>query len=119
MTGNIRHRTFDFAVRIVQFTESLPGTTSLSIITKQVVRSGLSVGANVEEAIAASSRADFSHRMSIALREARETLYWLGIIKALGIVNLDGVESLLSEADQISRIPGAIVSSTRGTRRKT
>lgn len=75
MTKDIRDRTFEFAVKIVQFTDSLPRTMSIAIITKQLIRSGLSIGANVEEANAASSRVDFSHRMSIALQEGRETLY--------------------------------------------
>jgi four helix bundle protein len=119
MTGDIRDRTFEFAVKIIQFTESLPRTTSLSIITKQLIRAGLSIGANVEEAKAASSRIDFSHRMGIALREGRETLYWLRIVKALNVASPGEMELVISEADQIARILGAIVSSTRGTRRKT
>lgn len=118
MVRDIRERTFAFAVMVVRFSESVPSTTSSWVVLKQLVRSATSVGANVEEAAAASSRVDFAHRMLIALREGRETLYWLRIIKATFVQSISNIDSLISEADQITRILGAIVSSVRGKRKQ-
>jgi len=67
---DIRQRTFDFAVRIVRLAEHLPNTRAAAVIAKQLVRAGTSIGANVEEAVAASSKNDFTYKMNIALREA-------------------------------------------------
>ena len=74
---------------------------------------------NVEEATAASSKADFAHKMGIALREGREALYWLRIIKAIHPDAAPRIDAIISEADQIARILGAIVSSARGKRKTT
>lgn len=119
MIRDIKERTFAFAVMVVRFSESLPSTTSSAIVAKQLIRAATSVGANVEEAAAASSRADFAHKMLIALREGRETLYWLRIIKATFALATSDMDPLISEADQITRILGAIASSLRGKRKQT
>jgi four helix bundle protein len=73
MYRDIRERTFLFSVQIVKLAERMPETRSGKLLANQLVRSGTSVGANVEEASAAFSRNDYAYRMSIALREARET----------------------------------------------
>ena len=88
------------------------------IIAKQLIRAGTSIGANVEEATAALSRPDFAYKMGIALREARETSYRLRIVKASGLLSSNEPEQIISEAGQIARILGAIVSSTRGKRKQ-
>jgi len=72
---DIKDRTFRFALTIISLVEALPDTISAKTIGKQLIRSGTSIGANVEEATAAHSKADFIYRMNVALREARETLY--------------------------------------------
>jgi len=118
MIRDIRERTFEFAVMTIRFSESLPSTTNSAIVIKQLVRSSSSIGANVEEASAASSKADFAYKMGIALREGRETLYWLRIIRAVYSVTVSNIDPLISEADQITRILGAIVSSARGKRKR-
>jgi four helix bundle protein len=88
------------------------------VIGKQLLRSGTSVGANVEEAESASSKDDFIYRMNVALREARETHYWLRLIKGAGIAKAEQVNVLITEADELRRILGAIVSSSRGRRKR-
>jgi len=94
---DIKDRTFRFALAIISLVESLPDTISAKTIGKQLIRSGTSVGANVEEATAAHSKNDFIYRMNVALREARETLYWLRlldaseVLDATRIVDLEGV----------------------------
>jgi four helix bundle protein len=82
-------------------------------IIDQLLKSGTSVGANLEEAKAGSSRREFVRYVEIALREARETVYWLRICLALKLGPAGEVESLCGEAEQISRILGSIVVNTK------
>ena len=114
---DIKDRTFRFALTIISLVEALPNTTSAKTIGKQIIRSGTSIGANVEEATAAHSKADFIYRMNMALREARETLYWLRLLEASQISETKIAAEILQEADEITRILGAIVSSARGKRK--
>ncbi len=114
---DIRTRTFDFALRIVRLTDDLPTTISSRTIAKQLVRAGTSVGANVEEANAASSKDDFIYKMNIALREARETHYWLRIIRESNLLPKIRLESFCIEAEELTKILGAIVSKSRKNRK--
>ena len=114
---DIKDRTFRFALTIISLVETLPNTISAKTIGKQLIRSGTSIGANVEEATAAHSKADFIYRMNVALREARETLYWLRLLEASQISETKIAAEILQEADEITRILGAIVSSARGKRK--
>jgi four helix bundle protein len=77
----IKERTYDFALRIIKLSKSIPTTREGNILAKQVMRSGTSIGANVEEATGAFSKDDFTYKMNIALKEARETHYWLRLIR--------------------------------------
>ena len=114
---DIKDRTFRFALTIISLVEALPNTISAKTIGKQIIRSGTSIGANVEEATAAHSKADFIYRMNMALREARETLYWLRLLEASQISETKIAAEILQEADEITRILGAFVSSARGKRK--
>jgi len=80
----------------------------------QVLRSGCSIGANVEEAQAAHSKRDFIYRILIALREARETHYWLRLIRDSNAVGREHSSALISEAEQLKKVLGAIASKARG-----
>jgi four helix bundle protein len=114
---DIKARTFRFALQIIALVEKLPNTISAKTIGKQLIRSGTSIGANVEEATAAHSKSDFVYRMNISLREARETLFWLRLLDASKVLQSATVSGTLKEADEITRILGAIVSSARGKRK--
>ena len=95
----IQQRSFDLAVRVVRLCRHLdrqPG--SIRALSNQLVRAGTSIGANVEEAQAGQSRADFICKISIALKEARETCYWLRVLAASGIVSGENFSSLQNEA---------------------
>jgi four helix bundle protein len=114
----IVNRTFRFAVMIVAFCaqlDQMPGVGR--VLMSQIARSGTSVGSNVEEAQAAESRADFTSKRSVALKEARETNYRLRVMATARIPKIRPPAELVREADEIRRILGAIVASTRGTRR--
>ena len=74
-------KSYSFAVRIVRLYQHLSAQKKEFVLSKQVLRSGTSIGANVEEAIGGQSRADFVSKMAIAYKEARETSYWLRLLK--------------------------------------
>ncbi len=110
----IQERTFEFAIRIVklcQYLDEKPGVKR--ILSNQLLRSGTSVGANIEEAQAGQSRADFLSKMSIASKEARETLYWLKLLEKAELISGDRLQDLKQEADEIVRILTSIVKSTK------
>ena len=85
----IRARSFDFAVNVVHFCQKLEAKPGVGrILSRQLLRSGTSVGANVEEAQAAQSTADFVSKCSISLKEARESNYWLRLLEASGQIQM-------------------------------
>ena len=115
---DIEERTFGFAVRIVklcQYLDDLPGVSR--ILSKQLLRSGTSIGANVQEAQAGQSRADFISKNSIALKEARETLYWLRLLAATEIAPESRLLPLRTEAEELTRILGSIIVKARGIKK--
>ena len=109
---DIQERTFEFAVRVVKLVNRLPRTVAGIEIGRQVVRAATSIGSNVEEADAAESKRDFIHKMSIAHKEARETRYWLRIVKA-ALLDDDEVQALIQENDELVRILYTIVENAR------
>ncbi len=111
---DIKERTFSFALQIVRLCRSLDSKPrSLRTLAQQLLRSGTSVGANVEEAQAGQSRADFISKYSIALKEARESLYWLRLLDASGELSNGSCKILLKEADEIARIVASIIVSAK------
>jgi four helix bundle protein len=112
---DICERTFQFAVQIVKFCMVLQETPGVHwVLSKQLLRSGTSIGANVEESQAAQSRADFISKNSIARKESRETSYWLRLIAASGASNHPEIPSLTSEANQLNKILTSIIKNTKG-----
>ena len=111
---DILERTFHFAVRIVKLSGKLDERAGVGrIMMSQILRSGTSVPSNVEEAQAAQSKADFISKMSIALKEARETHLRLRLLATAGIVDEAALQSMINEAEEIKRVLGAIIVSTR------
>lgn len=110
-------RTFRLGVDVVRYCNVLDQQPGVGrVLMSQIARSGTSVGANVEEAQAAESKADFISKMSIALKEARETNFRLRVLAAADIQHLVPPAALVDESDEIRRVLGAIVSSAKGTR---
>ena len=111
---NIVERSFEFAVRVVRLCRFLEKQDRVSrTLANQLLRSGTSVGANIEEAQAGQSKADFTAKMSIARKEARETLYWLRLLKATEIVESDKLNDITKEADEQVRILTSIVKTSQ------
>jgi four helix bundle protein len=113
---HIVDRTFEFAVRIIQLCGKMDERPGVGrVMMAQILRAGTSVPANVEEAQAAQSKADFTSKMSIALKEARETHLRLRLLATANIFPEKLLQPLVQESDEIKRIIGAIVvSSKRG-----
>ncbi len=109
---DIRDRTFRFGVQIVKMSNRLPRTAAGFELAKQIIRSGTSIGANVEEADAGESKKDFVHKLSIALKEAQETRYWLRIIIESQLIADEGIQLLLKESDELVRIINTIIKNT-------
>lgn len=91
----------------------MPPEISSNVIGRQLLRSGTSIAANIEEAQASVSRADFANKMGIALKEARETSLWLRLIERTEIVQKSIVAPLLDEVEQLKRILGSISKKVR------
>lgn len=103
---DIGERLVGLAVRIVKVSAAIEKSAAGRIIAGQVVRSGTSAGANYEEARGAESRADFRHKLGIALKELRETRYWLKVIRGSGLLPPAKLDALLDETDQLCKIVG-------------
>lgn len=112
--NSIVDRSFSFAVRVVKLCRFLESQDRVSkTLVNQLLRSGTSIGANVEEAQAGQSKADFIAKMSIARKEARETHYWLRLLKESEIVPASQLPEIITEADEIIRILTAIVKTSQ------
>jgi four helix bundle protein len=107
----IKKRTYEFALRIIDLYRMLISANEY-VLSKQLLKAGTSIGANVEEAIAGQSRADFLSKMSIASKEARESNYWLRLIKDSKILESHDVDALLAESSELIRILTSIVKTT-------
>lgn len=107
----ILDKSFDFALKIIALYKEMSEQKEF-VLSKQLLRSGTSIGANVEEASAAVSKKDFTAKMSISSKEARETRYWLRLIKKSNIVTVS-VDEHLKEVDDIVNILTAIVKTSQ------
>ncbi len=105
-------KTYDFAVKIVNLSRRLV-TQREYILSKQILKSGTSIGANVEEAIGGISKRDFRAKMSISYKEARETDYWLRILKDTGYIEIPEFNALKKELTSILRILYRIIESSK------
>jgi four helix bundle protein len=114
MHKDIQNRTFEFAVRIVNLCRHLDEKPGVGrTIGRQLLRAGTSVGANVEEAQAGQSKADFISKIAIALKEARETLYWLRLLAASNVLPVERLSGLQTEIAELMRVLGAIIVSAK------
>jgi four helix bundle protein len=106
---NIQERAFAFAVRIVRMHRELSRDRTAQRLADQLLDSGSSVGANLEEAEAAHTKADFIYKCRVSLKEARETLYWLRLLTATELVGAKRMAPMITEANEIVAIVTAIV----------
>jgi len=108
----IQKKSFDFAVRIVKFSKILLDRKE-TIIANQILRSGTSVGANIEEAIGASSNKDFINKMTISYKEIRETIYWLKLLFHSEVISKIEFDSMHNDAEEIIKIITKILTTSK------
>ena len=101
---DIKQRSYLFALKIIKLTESLSSNFASKIIADQLLRSGTSIGANIVEAQAASSRKDFTNFLNYALKSANETKFWLGLLRDSGREDKGLIDPLLEDTKQLSNI---------------
>ncbi|MGJ8745687.1 MULTISPECIES: four helix bundle protein [Polaribacter] len=111
----IQIKSYNFAVRVVKLYKHLSQEKKEFVLSKQLLRSGTSIGANVEEAIGGQSRKDFFAKLTIAYKEARESHYWIRLLKDTDFLSDKESESLLTDIDEILKIIGSIQKTVRNT----
>ena len=113
---DLKTRAYFFSIEIVKLVSNFPNEKSFWIIGDQLLRAGTSIGANIIEAKAASSKRDFTNFYNIALKSANETKYWICLLKDTGLVKAEKIQSVLKEADELSKMLGASLLTLRGKR---
>ena len=102
-----------FAIRIIRLYQYLTTEKKEYILSKQILRSGTSIGANIRESVRAQSTADFQAKMQISLKEADETEYWLELLKETDYITGNAAESLLADCEELIRLIVAIVKTSK------
>ena len=108
----ILQKSYAFALQIIQLYKSLIDKKEF-VLSKQILRSGTSIGANIHEAVASESKKDFVHKLGIAVKEARETSYWLSLLKDSAYISIDEFDRLNNSCDEIVRILNSIILTTK------
>ena len=112
-------KSLDFSVRIVNLCKCLRDERHETIMSKQILRSGTSIGANASEAVAAESAEDFIHKLTISLKEANETKYWILLLNRTNYISEEEFKSIMSDCQELRKLIGSIISSTKRNRGKT
>ena len=113
MDNNLYKKSYAFAIRIVKSYQYLSDEKREFILSKQLLRSGTSIGANISEANGAISKADFSAKLSISYKECLETKYWLSLLKDTDFIDLKTFKSMHDDADELAKILYTIINKSR------
>ena len=109
-SNELKKRIYKFILNLISFIDSLPKNDSLcQVATKQLLRSGTSIGANYAEAIAGSSRKDFTNFLTHSLKSANESKFWLALLRDAKKINKNAVNILLKELEELSKILGSSI----------
>ena len=111
-SDRIRERAYAFSLDIIRLYQQIKARNEF-VLSKQLLRSGTSIGANIEEASAAQSRKDFIAKMSVASKEARETLYWLRLLRDSNICTVKELGGTIEESQEIIKMLTAIVKTSQ------
>jgi four helix bundle protein len=114
----IKVKSFSFAIRIVNLYKTLVSRNEY-VMSKQVLRSGTSIGANIREAKNAESKADFIHKMGISQKEADETLYWLELLQATNYISFEEFTSLNNDGVEVLKLIKSIIITSKNNHKKT
>ena len=114
MSENVlKDKSYKFALRVVKLYQHLANEKHEYVMSKQVLRSGTSVGANIEEAGQAQSKPDFIHKLSIAQKESFETHYWIRLLRDSGILTSKSADSLLEDCAEIQKLITASIKTAK------
>jgi len=105
----LAEKSYAFALRAIKLRSYLLSEKGERDISKQILRSGTSIGANVEEALGGQSKKDFLHKLSVAYKEARETHYWIRLLRDSDFLEAAQAQSLLDDCDELLKISGSII----------
>ena len=114
MNNTIKERSYSFAVRAVKLYQYLSLEKREYVMSKQLLRSATSIGANVREALQGQSKADFIAKMSIALKEANESEYWLELLRDTDYLSDEEYTSIGKDSSEIAKLLTSIVKTSRG-----
>ena len=109
----LKDKSYQFALKVIEVCKILQEMNHEFVLSKQLLRSGTSIGANVEEAVGAQSKRDFLSKISIAYKEARETNYWLRLLRDSNLAEPSKLNILIDDSDELVRLMGAIISTTK------
>ncbi len=109
----VKNKSFELAIRIVNLYRFLCEQKQEYVLSKQLLRSGTSVGANIREAEHAQSKADFIHKMSIAQKEINESIYWLELLKATHYLQEEQFNSINQDAEEIIKLITSIIKTSK------
>ena len=113
----LRDKSYVFAIRVVEMVKPLQSERKEYILSKQLLRSGTAVGALISEAEFGQSKADFTHKLSIALKEANETRYWLSLLKDTDYIGLELFNSIEKDCSELIRLLVASINTAKGNAR--
>ena len=113
MEKAIQEKSFRFAVRIVNLCKYLQAEKKEYVLSKQVLRSGTSIGANVAEAQQAQSRPDFISKLNVSLKEAYETNYWLRLLRETQYLSQEAFESIIADCSEVEKLLISIIKTTK------
>ena len=109
----VQDKSYRFAIKIINLYKNIVETKKEYVLSKQVLRSGTSIGANIEEGISGQSERDFFAKLNIAYKEARETKYWLRLLRDTGYLTQDEAITYLSDCEELLRIFGSIINTMK------
>ena len=109
----IKEKSYNFALRIIKLYKYLSQEKQEFVLSKQILRSGTAIGALVEEALQGESKADFIHKLSISLKEANETHYWLRLLRDTGYVEENAAGSIINNVEELIKILTKIIKTTK------
>lgn len=109
----IQEKSYRFALEIIDLYKVLKNQENEYVLSKQILRSGTSIGSNVEEAIGGQSKKDFISKLSIAYKEARETHYWIRLLRDSNYLNSQKADSLLRDCGELQKIIGSILNTMK------
>jgi len=116
---NIAERSIRFALRVIKLYKELQTDSAGRVLGKQLLRAGTSIGANVHEAQGGQSKADFIAKMSVAHKEARETAYWLRLVRDSNLIAPNRLADIANETDQLIRILSSILLTAKTGERRS